>query len=62
MFFLKMFDCRAYSHYADQSSLQYNNYSNYGNYSNFPTYHTDYNNINNIIIIFVTSSWSSSWY
>ena len=48
MFFLKMFDCRAYSHYADQSSLQYNNYSNYGNYSNFPTYHTDYNNVNNI--------------
>ena len=53
--FEDIFNFRAYSNYADQSSLHYNNYSNYGNYSNFPSYSYDTNNYNNVSYGYGTS-------
>ena len=57
--FQNIFNCRAYSNYADQSSLHYSNYGNYGNYgnySNFPaSYSYESNNYNNISYGYGTS-------
>ena len=54
--FLNIFNCRAYSNYADQSSLHY---GNYGNYSNFPSSYSCYDssnsNYNNISYGYGTS-------